>query len=456
MRKQKLKYTSKDVMLSLQHMFAMLGATVLVPILSNMNVSIALITAGLGTIAFYFITERKVPVFLGSSFAFLPAYIAILAGAGSIGSNTWNRAMGGLSVALILTGVLYLVFALIVKKIGVKKMKKIFPVVVIAPVVILIGFILAPKMIYSNIVASYVTGSSVAWKEWSCAIITAITIVAINSFGKKKSFFKVMPIVIGFLVGYIYGLAIGLVDFQNIFSGQIVIFQDLKNVFSFYSSMNINFATILAVVPIAFVSIMEHLGDISANSIVCGKDFMTDPGIHKTLTGDGVAGIIAGAMGGPANTTYGENTAVLIMTKNYNPNNIFLAACFTVFFGIFTPFAEFLSSIPPAVIGGASIVLFGMISVSGLRNLIENKIDLNKTKNLMIITLVLSIGLGLGSISLIGDVTGNMAYKLMVGGVEISPLAIATVLGILLNIILPNDKDEKPDIKELPNLKDDS
>lgn len=456
MRKQKLKYTGKDVLLSLQHMFAMLGATVLVPILSNMNVSIALITAGLGTIAFYFIAERKVPVFLGSSFAFLPAYIAVLAGAGNIGSDTWNRAMGGLSIALVLTGILYLVFALVVKKIGVNKMKKIFPIVVIAPVVILIGFILAPKMIYSNIVANYVSGSSVAWKEWSCAIVTAVTIVAINSFGKKKSFFKVMPIVIGFAVGYLYGLAIGLVQFQNVFSGQIVIFQDLKNVFSFYTKLNFNFATILAVMPIAFVSIMEHLGDISANSIVCGKDFMTDPGIHKTLTGDGVATIIAGAMGGPANTTYGENTALLIMTKNYNPNNLFLAACFTVFFGIFTPFAEFLASIPPAVIGGASIVLFGMISASGLRNLIENRVDLTKTKNLMIITLVLSIGLGLGAISLIGDVTGNMAYKVMVGGVEISPLAIATVLGILLNFILPNEKDEMLTVKIKSDKKDDS
>ncbi len=441
MRFQKIKYTGRDIVLSLQHMFAMLGATVLVPILCNMNVSIALITAGLGTIAFYFISKRKVPVFLGSSFAFLPAYISIMAGSGLIGSESWKTAMGSLTVALMLTGILYLIVALIVKKVGAEKVKKVFPTIVIAPIVILIGLILAPKMVLNNIVNNYVIGGSSAWKEWTCAILTAVTIVGINSFTKPKSFLRVMPIIIGFLVGYVYGAIIGLVDFNNIFSGQIVVFQNLGESLSFYGNINFNFAVILAVVPIGLVSIMEHLGDISANSVVCGKDFMTDPGLHRTLAGDGTATIIASLLGGPANTTYGENMAVLAMTKNYNPNNIFLAACFTVLFGIFTPFAEFMTSIPPAVIGGASLVLFGMISASGLRNLIEQRVDLTLNKNLMIVTIVLAVGLSLSALSLIGDVTGITQFKIMISGIEISPLAISTLLGITLNLILPNEKN---------------
>ncbi|MGD9901583.1 MAG: uracil-xanthine permease family protein [Spirochaetales bacterium] len=440
---KKINYSGKDFVLSLQHMFAMLGATILVPILSNMNISIALIAAGLGTMAFYFIAQKKVPVFLGSSFAFLPSYIAILGTAGLIGSPTWNTAMGGLAVALVLTGLVYLLFAFIVKKIGVEKIKQIFPTIVIGPVVILIGLILAPKMLYNNIVANYVSGGSSAFNEWSCAIITALVIIIINAFTKQKSFLRVMPIIIGFTVGYLYGAAIGLVNLDGVFSGQIFVFQNLNTYLGFYGSLNINWSIILSIMPIAIVSIMEHLGDISANSIICGKDFIKDPGLHRTLTGDGVATMIAGALGGPANTTYGENTAVLALTKNYNPRNIFIAACLTVLFGIFTPFAEFLTSIPPAVIGGASIVLFGMIASSGLRGLIEARVDLSNSKNLIISTLILSVGLGLGALSLIGDVTGNTAYKIMVGGIEMSPLFVATVLGIFLNLVLPNEKPKE-------------
>ncbi len=443
MDKNKLKETGKDVTLSLQHMFAMLGATVLVPILGNMNISMALISAGIGTICFYLITKKKVPVFLGSSFAFLPAYILILASAGEIGSETWNQAMGGVSVALILTGLVSVLFAFIVKKIGVVKMKKIFPAIVIGPIIILIGMILAPKMFYSNIVSNYVNGNSAAWKEWSCAILTAVTIIVINCFTKPKSFLRVMPILIGFAVGYIYGLCIGLVNFEGAFSGNIVVFQEFKECFSFYGNLNFNLSTILAFLPVSLVCVMEHMGDIAANSTICGKDFMSDPGLDKTLTGDGIATMVAGLLGAPANTTYGENTAVLAMTKNYNPKNIFRAAIFALIFGVFTPFGEFLTTIPPAVIGGASIVLFGMISVSGLRALVDSRVDFSKTKNLMVVTIVLSVGLGLGALSLTGDITSNTAFKVMIGNVEISPLCIATLLAILLNLILPNTYDEQ-------------
>jgi len=196
------------------------------------------------------------------------------------------------------------------------------------------------------------------------------------------------------------------------------------------------------IVPLAIVTFMEHLGDISANSTVCGQDFMLDPGLHRTVLGDGVATAVSGLLGGPANTTYGENTAVLAITKNYNPRNIFIAAVMAVVLGIFVPFGELLNSIPSPVIGGASIVLFGMISASGLRCLVDGKVDFSDSKNLIVVSITLAIGLGLGAMSLAGDITGHSALKIMVGSVELSPLAIATVVAIILNLIIPNSKPD--------------
>ena len=201
-------------------------------------------------------------------------------------------------------------------------------------------------------------------------------------------------------------------------------------------------SAILMVVPLAVVTFMEHLGDISANSTVCGKDFMVDPGLHRTVLGDGLATAFAGLVGGPANTTYGENTAVLSITKNYNPKNIFIAAIMAVVLGIFVPFGEILQSIPSPVVGGASIVLFGMISANGLRALVDGKVDFGDTKNILVVSITLAIGLGLGAMSLAGDITGNSVLKIMIGSVELSPLAIATVAAILLNLIIPNSKKQ--------------
>ncbi|HOO61006.1 MAG TPA: solute carrier family 23 protein, partial [Bacillota bacterium] len=271
-----------------------------------------------------------------------------------------------------------------------------------------------------------------------------LTIILVNAFAKPKSFLKVIPILLGFVVGYVYALCIGIVNFDGLKAAwdakQFVIFQpdQFKNTFGFYGDMRFDASAIIAIVPIAIVTFMEHLGDISANSTVCEKDFMVDPGVNKTLLGDGVATMVAGAMGGPANTTYGENTAVLAITKNYNPANIFLAACFAVFFGCFSIFGQAIATIPSAVIGGASIVLFGMISASGLRALVDGKVDFSNAKNLMVVSVILSIGLGLGSMSLAGDITGINTLKIMIKGVEISPLAIATVVGIIMNLIIPD------------------
>ena len=442
----------RTLVMSFQHMFAMLGATMLVPLLSGMSIPVALLSAGFGTIIFYFVTQRKVPVFLGSSFAFLPALITIVGGgAFAIGSPEWNQRMACVMISIIGAGIVYIIFSLIIKAVGVKKIKKLFPPIVVGPVIIIIGMILAPKMFWNNIIGNYDTtlgwGYSAAWQQWTAAGVTALSIVLINALAKPKSFLKVIPILLGFIIGYIYSAIIGLVHID--FSGDIVVFQQAKQVWGFWGAEGLGnidggmlVSAILMVVPLAVVTFMEHLGDISANSTVCGKDFMVDPGLHRTVLGDGLATAFAGLIGGPANTTYGENTAVLSITKNYNPKNIFIAAIMAVVLGIFVPFSEILQSIPSPVVGGASIVLFGMISANGLRALVDGKVDFGDTKNILVVSITLAIGLGLGAMSLAGDITGNSVLKIMIGNVELSPLAIATVVAILLNLIIPNSKKQ--------------
>ena len=468
---RKLPLTAKDAALSFQHMFAMLGATITVPILANMSIAMAMIAAGIGTIIFYFIAQKKVPVFLGSSFAFLPALMAVVGSDKVKYGDAWREAVAAVAISLVLAGLVYVIFAIIIKYVGVQKVKKLFPAIVVGPVVLIIGMILAPKAFQSNIIG---VTSAAAWKSWTTAIVTALTMILVNAYAKPKSFLKVIPILLGFAVGYIYAFIISLVpggslmsyivQENNVFSHfdgslafsveRIVIFQHIGEEFSFYLGFSSpTFGTtlvsaILMIVPLAIVTFMEHLGDISANSTVCGKDFMVDPGLHRTVMGDGIATAVSGLLGGPANTTYGENTAVLAITKNYNPRNIFFAACLAIIFGMLSVFADFLATIPSPVIGGASIILYGMISASGLRTLVDSKVDFNNTKNLIVVSVTLAIGLGMGSMSLIGDVTGNTIYKVMIGDVEISPLAIATVVAILLNLIIPNTKEPTKEQEE--------
>lgn len=445
--------TAKNLVLSFQHMFAMLGATILVPILAGMSISIALLAAGIGTIIFYFLTKKKVPVFLGSSFAFLPGLCTIL-DKKNLGSPEWNQAMACVMIALVCAGLVYVILSVVIKSVGVEKIKKLFPPIVVGPVVILVGMILAPKMFWNNIFGNYLEigfyGGGEGWKQWTAAIVTALTIIGFNAYAKPKSFLKVIPILLGFVVGYVYSACIGLVSFKGQFSGDIVIFQQAGEIWGFWGKEGLGnidgsqlVSAILMLVPLAIVTFMEHLGDINANSTVCGKDFMKDPGLHRTVLGDGVATIASALLGGPANTTYGENTAVLAITKNYNPKNIFWAACMAVVAGLFVPFGEFLATIPSAVIGGASIVLFGMISASGIRALVDAKVDFSNSKNMIVVSTTLAIGLGLGAMSLAGDITGESGLKIMIGQVELSPLAIATVVAIVLNLIIPNTKEDK-------------
>lgn len=306
--------TAKNLVLSFQHMFAMLGATILVPILAGMSISIALLAAGIGTIIFYFLTKKKVPVFLGSSFAFLPGLCTIL-DKKNLGSPEWNQSMACVMIALVCAGLVYVILSVVIKSVGVEKIKKLFPPIVVGPVVILVGMILAPKMFWNNIFGNYLEigfyGGGEGWKQWTAAIVTALTIIGFNAYAKPKSFLKVIPILLGFVVGYVYSACIGLVSFKGQFSGDIVIFQQAGEIWGFWGKEGLGnidgsqlVSAILMLVPLAIVTFMEHLGDINANSTVCGKDFMKDPGLHRTVLGDGVATIASALLGGPANTTY--------------------------------------------------------------------------------------------------------------------------------------------------------
>lgn len=478
--------TGKDVVLSFQHMFAMLGATITVPLLCNMSIPMALIAAGLGTILFFFISKKMVPVFLGSSFAFMAGYQTILGGL-TMYSADWNKGMAAIAIALVLAGLVYVAFSFAIKAVGLEKVKKLFPPIVIGPVIIIIGMNLAGSIFWNDIIApgfnSAKTGygwggaGTAAWKHWTTAVVTAITIIGFNAYAKPKSFLKVIPILLGFVIGYIYALIVSyipdapgvaatkLVDFTAVWNDghlakdNVIIFQNLGREFGFYKGFGeAGFGTtlvtaILCIVPISIVTFMEHLGDINANSVVCGQDFMVEPGLHRTVLGDGIATAVSGLLGGPANTTYGENTAVLAITKNYNTRNVFMAACFAIFFGVFSIFGDFLRTLPVSVVGGACVVLFGMIAANGLRALVEGKVDFGNSKNMIVVSVTLAVGLGLGAMELAAAVTGEntlqVGFAVSDGGfVKISALAISTVLAIVLNLIIPNGKKEAAEAEE--------
>ena len=469
----KSKFSGKDVVLSFQHMFAMLGSTILVPMLCGLSVPLTLMCAGIGTLIFYFVTKRKVPVFLGSSFALLPCLIAIMTwptetGAApdlTIGSADYNQRAAVVMICVMIVGIISMIFSLLVKLIGPEKIKKLLPPVVTGPIIMLIGLTMITKMFYNNLFGQYVgvDGGPDAWKVWTSAGITLVTIVAINAFAKPKSFLKIIPVLIGFIVGYIYSLIISipgipgtpLIDFADFTNGtlfgadKIIIFQQADKIWGYFGpeglgNINVDMLVsgILMAAPMALVTFMEHIGDISANSTICNKDFMTDPGLHRTVLGDALSTTVSGLLGGPDITTYGENSAVLAITKNFSTRNIALAAVFAIIMGVFTPIGNLFETIPQPVVGGASIILFGMIAGNGLRSLVDAKVDMSNTKNLLIVSITLGVGLGISGLSLIGDVTGNAAFKIMIGDVEISALAIATILAIILNLIIPSTKEE--------------
>ncbi len=395
----------KTALLGIQHVFAMFGATVLVPMLTGLNASIALLCAGIGTLIFHFVTKRKVPVFLGSSFAFIASIQAVVA------DNPDNipKAMGGIIVA----GCLYLVLALLVKLFGVQKIRSFFPPVVTGPIIMVIGLTLAPSVIGSNIMAD--TAGGTLWQRLLIAlvVIAAMAIVAIF----VRGFFKLVPILFGIAAGLIVSACMGFVDFTPVAQAHWFL---QPSDFHFPPVFDLN--AILLIAPVALVTFMEHIGDLTTNGAVVGQDFLSDPGLHRTLLGDGLATIAAGFLGGPPNTTYGENTGVLAVTKNYDPFNIRVAAVVAICLGLFAKVGAFVQVIPGPVMGGVSIILFGMISSVGIRVLGDNHVDLSENRNLFIVAILLMVG---------------TAINIEVGAVKISGLAIAAFLGVILNKALP-------------------
>jgi len=403
----------KMLVLGFQHTFAMFGATVLVPILTGINVSTALLFAGLGTLLFHLITKGKVPAFLGSSFAFLGGYAAVAPlGADGTPSEMLPYAAGGVVVA----GLIYVVMSGLIKVFGVKRIMHFFPPVVTGPIIIAIGLILAPSAITN------------CQSNWLLAFI-ALAIVVCNIWG--KGMVKILPILIGIVGSYIVALLMGEVNFDAINQA------DWFGLAIHTGSMaKFSVSACITIAPIALATMMEHIGDIAAISATCEKHYLADPGLHRTLLGDGLATSFAGLFGGPANTTYGENTGVLALTKVYDPRVMRIAACCAILLSFFPKFGAAIQTVPTAIIGGISFVLYGMISSVGVRNIVENQVDFTKSRNLIIAAVILVSALGFNSV-------GGITVPLWGGySFTLSGLAIAAIVGILLNAVLPGNDYE--------------
>ena len=415
------KNIGQKLVLGIQHVLAMFGATVLVPALTGLNTSITLFCAGVGTLLFHLITKRKVPVFLGSSFAFMGGIMAII-GNSRMGDPDYLDKLAAVKGALIAAGAIYAVFALLIKLIGYEKVNKLLPPIVTGPVIIVIGLRLSGSAI-SN--AFYVDGVF-SVKAIVVTLAVLATIIAISVFA--KGIFNLMPILFGIIVGFLVSIPMGFADFTKVSQATFFSFMDPDIMAQVLCLPVFRADAVLAIAPIAVVTLIEHVGDITTNSAVVGKNFMVDPGVHRTILGDGVATAFAGLLGGPANTTYGENTGVLAVTKNYDPSIIRIAAVFAVILGIFGKIGGFISSIPSPVSGAISIVLYGMISAVGVRILVNSRLNFGNSRNLMIAALIFVLGIGCDSIPVTGTVT-------------ISGLALAAVAGIILALILPEGED---------------
>lgn len=405
---------SKRLVLGFQHTLAMFGATVLVPLLTGLDTSVALFTAGAGTLLFHFLTKRKVPVFLGSSFAFIPAILAVKAtyATGANPDAGLAYATGGIAVA----GLVYLAAAGMIKVFGPDTMKKLLPPVVIGPVIITIGLKLTP------------VAYGMAQSHWTVALIALATVAAVSVF--TKGFFKVIPILSGVVVGYIAAAFYGIVDLTPVVDASIL------GVPAFLAP-KFSLEAIAIVAPLALVTMVEHLGDITTNGATVGKDFIADPGLHRTLSGDGVATLLAGLLGGPANTTYGENTGVLAVTKVYDPAILRIAAGVALAMAFIGKLGALIRTIPVPVMGGISIILFGMIAAIGMRIMVENKVNFASSRNMLIAAVVLTLGI----MSILGE--ANPAVINITSSLQLEGLSLATLAGVVLNLILPEDGKEE-------------
>ena len=403
---------ARTVILGLQHTFAMFGATVLVPILTGLPISTTLLFAGLGTLLFHLVTKGQVPAFLGSSFAFLGGYAAVapLLEDGSPNTEMLPYACGGVFCA----GIVYLILSALIKGFGAKKVMRFFPPVVTGPIIISIGLILAPTAI--NNCAT----------NWPVAIIALVTVVVFNIWGKGMS--KIIPILIGIIVSYIAALIMGDVSFEGITDEAILGLPPI-------TLMKFDISAIITIMPLALATMMEHIGDISAIGATTGKNYIEKPGLHRTLLGDGLATCLAAAFGAPANTTYGENTGVLALTKVYDPRVMRIAAVFAIILSCVPKVAFVIESIPTATIGGISFILYGMISAIGIRNVVENHVDFTRSRNTIIAALILVCALGFNSI-------GGISFTAFGATISLSGLAIASLVGIIVNAILPGNEYE--------------
>lgn len=402
--------------LGIQHMFAMFGATILVPVLTGLSVSDTLLFAGLGTLLFHILAKGKVPAFLGSSFAFIAGYAAIA-------PNGEAELLPYACLGVACAGLLYLVLSALFRAFGPARVMRFFPPVVTGPIVICIGLILA-----SSAIANCST-------NWIVAIIAIATIVVCNIWG--RGMVKIIPILIGVVVSYAAAAAMGEVDFSGVAEAKWIglPFSWDNTVFSLFGpgfDAGLAITAIITIMPLAFATMIEHIGDISAISSTCERNFIANPGLHRTLLGDGLATILASLFGAPANTTYGENTGMLALTRVFDARVVRIAACCAIVLSFSPKFAAVIGAMPSCVIGGVSLVLYGMISAVGVRNLVENHVDFQKSRNVLVaaIVLVLSIGIAYSA-------AGAIAFEVSGIVISLSGLAIGSLAGIILNAILP-------------------
>jgi len=406
--------TPRMLVLGVQHMFAMFGATVLVPTLTGLSVSATLLFAGLGTLLFHFLAKGKVPAFLGSSFVFLAGYFAIA-------PNGERALLPYACFGVACAGLLYVLLAALFKAFGIKKVMKFFPPIVTGPIIIAIGLSLS---------GSAITNCAT---NWGIAVVAILVILVTNIWG--KGMIKIVPILLGVVASYLVAAISGNVDFTAVkdaaWLGLPFAWQDtVFGLFSGEVDTGLLITSVITIAPLSIATMTEHIGDMCAISSTCERNYLEDPGFHRTLLGDGLATTLASLFGAPANTTYGENTGVLALSKVYDPRVIRIAAYFAILFSFCPKFAALISAMPAATIGGVSLVLYGMISAVGVRNVVENKVDFTNTRNVIIAALILVLGIG---VSYSGNITipiGNVTFTL-------TGLAVAAIVGIVLNAVLP-------------------
>lgn len=418
----------KMLLLGLQHMFAMFGATILVPILVNnyfhgegLSIQVTLFFAGIGTLFFHVCSKLKIPAFLGSSFAFLGGFATVAElDTGIFANMTYGEKLPYACGGIVIAGLLYLILALVIKFVGVKKVMRFLPPVVTGPIIICIGLSLAPSAV-SN-----------ASSNWFLAIVALAVIIIFNIWG--KGMWKIIPILLGVVISYAVALIMNAAGFTNA-DGSVIL--DFSSVASSsvvglppFQLCRFDLTSILVMAPIALATMMEHIGDLSAISATVGENYLEDPGLHRTLIGDGLATSLSALFGGPANTTYGENTGVLELSGVYDPKVIRLAALYAIILSFIPKMSAVIGSLPTAIIGGVSFILYGMISAIGVRNIVENKVDFTKSRNLIIAAVILVCGLGFSN---------GLTFTIGSTSVTLTSLAIAALAGIILNAVLPGN-----------------